>query len=240
MAPGLIAVALAAAWALGTGLIGWAVVRGRRRAAALRTHAAEAGLEVSEEAGSGGRVLCLRHPAEGWTITAYRSRSASDGGGTGPGRRGYWTEWAAPAPATDGGFAVLGPALPPQAAARAGRVMTLMGGHVGDLFLAGIARGLGAEAEGLASVPHQPAPEVGVLLSTPGAEAALTPILAHPALRESRRGRSEMRQPVVLFGPGGLRVRVRAPLTDGADAAHLADLGRALADALRGDQPASA
>ena len=227
----LVALILIAASALGTGLIGYAMLRGRAKTEALKSFAAERGLVFEEETGQGTRTI-IRDPSEGWQFVTYRTESGPESSS-----RTVWSEFVDPRPTQESGLTVLGPSLPEKAAARADTIMSMAGGMIGNVMIANITKGMGDEAKTLAVVEGKSRPHEGLYLATPGAEAGLTAIVGDAELQATRVAKNEMQQPIVLRGPDGLRVRVRHAVSDPQEIERLVALGRHLTEKLLAEAP---
>ena len=212
----------------GNALLVVALMAGSRRRKTLARMAAQNGWTFAEEKPGGGRGsrLVLSDPAARWTVTIYTHAARSGGSAS-----TRWTRFERPDLGVPGA-AVLGPALPQQAAAFAEKVMGSLAGRVLGRLIMGLDEA-GVDLARLTHVAEVPG-TAGTLFATPEARHALDPVIGHAALSAARAGRGEMDQPIVSRRPGGFRIRVRRALYEPADLAALVTLGEVLAGAVEG------
>ncbi|SLN16466.1 hypothetical protein [Roseisalinus antarcticus] len=200
----------------------------RQRREALRALAEGNGWSYREEratAGRGRRIV-LAGPTDRWRLTLYRGPSSSSGGSV------QWTDFVAPDAGIPDGLALLGPPIPEKTAQLATTMLAGFGGQVIGKIFSGIDNDIGADISRLAFVPGV-SPEDGTLFATSDATDALTPILGHAAFADARRGRNERRQPIVMRGAFGLKIRIRKELATPEEIEALVGFGETLRAALR-------
>ena len=229
MSQTLVIVLLIGASLAGTGVIGYALMVSSRRQAALREAVQARGWRYNRVEGTGGRarVTTISDPEAGWVLEIKMNSSAD-----GSGRSQRSTTWSAPNAGIPQGLAILGPAMSAAEATKAETMLGKLGGSMGGFLMGAMFGDLGPDATRLETVDVPGAR--CLLMATPEARHALTPIATHPVLDDAEDLLPRGTLPVIRRSPNGLEIALRAALTRPEEVVALADLGatmqRALAD----------
>jgi len=141
-------------------------------------------------------------------------------------------DYTRPEPRWPDGLLVLGPPLPPEAAAMAGMMLGMMQGPLGEALLGKlVGPGLAAQATGLR--PLAPVAGATAFASRdPAGRADPAQIAALLSEWQSLKS-GETGRPILILGPDGMRLRLRHLLKKPEEIEAFIDLGARLADALR-------
>jgi len=216
----------------GPALLIWLWRDQKRRQAALRAMAARRGWQIAitlSQFGAPERAV-LRPQAQSqnpWDLTSRRQHN--DGGGI---SEIASTDYTRPDPRWPEGLLVIGPPLPPEAAAMAGTMLAMMQGPMGEAVLAKlIGPGLAHQASHLHLLPEV-AGATAFASHDPANRADPARIAAGLATWQSLKS-GETGRPILILGPDGMRLRLRHQLKTPAEIEAFIDFGATLADVLR-------
>ncbi|WP_306047603.1 hypothetical protein [Nioella sp. MMSF_3534] len=220
MSQTLVIVILILASLTGTVLIGYALMQSSRRQAALRNAVTDRGWRYDRQEGTGGRarVTTISDPEAGWRME-IKLNSATDGSG----RTKRSTTWHAPDAGIAEGLAILGPAMSPAEARKAETMLGKLGGGMGGFLMSSMFGDLGPEAARLESVDVPGAR--CLMMATPEAREALTPIATHPIMDGTEDSLPRGALPVIRRSPKGLEISLRTALSRPEQVLALAELG---------------
>ncbi|MDP3959276.1 MAG: hypothetical protein Q8Q26_04240 [Pseudorhodobacter sp.] len=225
-------IVLALAGLAGPALLIWLWRDQKRRQAALRDMAARRGWRIAitlSQFGAPERTV-LRPQAQTqgpWELTSQRRHN--DGAGV---SEIAATDYSRPEPSWPEGLLVIGPPLPPEAAAMAGTMLAMMQGPMGEAVLAKlVGPGLALQASHLRLLPEV-AGATAFASHDPANRADPARIAAQLATWQNLKP-GEIGRPILILGPDGMRLRLRHQLKTPAAIEAFIDLGATLADVLR-------
>ncbi|MDP2740715.1 MAG: hypothetical protein Q8O82_18880 [Pseudorhodobacter sp.] len=204
-----------------------------RRRAALHAMAQRRGWQIEirlSQFGAPERTRLVPLPesaAAPWEMTLRRQHNNGEGIA-----EVASTDYIRPDPRWLDGLLVLGPPLPPEAAAMAGMMLGMMQGPMGAALLGKlVGPGLAAQATGLR--PLAPVAGATAFASRDPAgradPAQIAALLSEwKSLKPGEAGR-----PILILGPDGMRLRLRHLLKKPEEIEAFIDLGARLADSLR-------
>jgi len=220
----LMIVILAIAALTGTGLIYFVRQRARQKADAYASFAADQGWNYHHDPAQAGLsdIHSFRDPSDDWTLKViFRSAGASDGMTE---RR---IEWHSPQGALPGGEAVLGMPLPAKAAAMF-ETGSPLGQKILKTALKATLHALGRTRFTLAIDEATASDPGGVVMSSPGYEAAMNGLRRNTDLARFRETHREADVPVIIRDETGLTLRRPGHVRDLPDLSEIVALGLSL------------
>lgn len=214
---------LIAASALGTGLMIWALKRGKEQKADYAKIAAELGWQYEEvsRAGGYGSADTFTDPNDDWALRIVFHASGPDGG-----RSTRRMEWHTPQGALEEGESVLGMPIPEKS------VAMMNSGTIGEQILKAALKGtmyaLGNTKFTLTIDKATAGDPGGVVMSTPGQEDAMNVFRRNVTLTEFRATRKEAEVPIIIRNKEGITLRRPNTTTDPKELKAIVDLGKDL------------
>ena len=201
-----------------------------RRIARLQEFARENLLRFERSRSTTGNATTVTFSStiEGWTLKTYRKTKTNASSSASSSIR--WTEWENPQIKLPSGTAMLGPALPKQAAQS---MNALMGSMVGGMVLRLLERHFDTDLDGLQAVESTVGDDRGIILSTPENHEILMPIYGNAELLTFGKSRKINAQPIVIIDENSFRIRVRHLFHNPDDLRAMIDLGKNLSNLIR-------
>lgn len=217
----------------GPGLLVWLWRDQMRRRAALHAMAQRRGWQIDIRLSRfGAPERSVLAPMAGsaaapWSMTIRRQHNNGEGIS-----EVASTDYTRPEPRWPEGLLVIGPPLPPEAAAMAGMMLAMMQGPMGEKLLGKLlGPGLAAQASQLRPLPEV-AGATAFASRDPAGRADPAQIADLLATWQSLKS-GEAGRPILILGPEGMTLRLRHLLKQPAEIEAFADLGAQLADSLR-------
>ena len=167
-----------------------------------------------------GSVTTMTDPADDWSLRLSVS------GGSGSTNRTL--DWHSNSGGIPSGAAFLGPDLPEKTMQMIEGPMAAMGGKlIRQLFFQHAGK-IDGVTDDLTFVPATGQDGKGVVIASPDAMDAMTPIRNDPALVAARAGQNQMMQPIVARTADGLSMRVRVGYDPTEQLVDFVTLGKTL------------